>query len=133
MELFLWLAAGALALYAGWWGLKIVTSIAVAPEIAGRAFLKQELQRAGVDVGRIPDRAIDEIVQYCLSGARGMAAMHKLSSRGMPEHANWRANLVVLLRAHVPSIKEMMVGDTRPSPSDTKVREILVSNGVLRI
>jgi len=131
MNTLFWIIGGAVALFAGWWVLKIILSLSVPPEVSGRALLKQELKQRGVDVARIPDRAVDEIVQYCLSGARGMAMMNQLSSRGHAGDKNWRANLVRQLQAHVPLIQNVMEGG-RPSPVDEKVREILIRNGVVR-
>jgi hypothetical protein len=127
-----WVALAIVGLFVAWWALKIVMSLAVPPEVSGRALLKQELKRGGVDVARIPDRAIDEIVQHCLKAARGIAWASSISpSYGRAEDKNWRANLVRQLEAHVPMIAGIMEG--RPaSIADEHIREILVRNGVVR-
>ena len=128
----LWVVLGLVGFVVAWWVLKIVLSMAVPPEVSGRALLKQQLKRGGVDVARIPDRAIDEIVQHCLSAARGIAWASSISpSYGRAEDKNWRANLVQQLQAHVPLIYGVMEG--RPaSMADEHIREILVRNGVVR-
>ena len=131
MAAIFWIIGGALALYAAWWAIKILLAQTISPEFSGRALLKQELKRSGVDVSRIPDSAIDEIVQYCLSGARSMAMLNQLSSYGRAEDKNWRANLVRQIEAHVPMIHNIIAGE-RPSPADEKIREILIRNGVVR-
>lgn len=131
MDIVIWIVGGAIAVFVAWWALKIVLAQAVPPEVSGRALLKQELKRNGVDISRIPDRAIDEIVQHCLSGARGIAMMNQLASHGRTEDKNWRANLVRQIQAHVPLIQNILAGG-RPSPVDEKIREILVRNGVVK-
>jgi len=130
MNAVLWVVAGIAVLLFGWWALKILMSLTVPPEVSGRAFLKQQLKRRGVDVARIPDRAIDEIVQHCLSAAKGIAMMNQLSSHGRPDDKNWRANLVRQLEAHAPLVQSIMNGE-RPSLADSKIREILIRNGVV--
>ncbi len=131
MNTVFWIVGIAAALFIGWWALKIFLSVSVPPEVSGRAYLKQALKQRGVDVARIPDRAIDEIVQFCLKGARGMAMMNQLSSHGRAEDKNWRANLVRQLDAHIPTIQNIIAGG-RPSPVDETIREILIRNGVVR-
>jgi hypothetical protein len=130
LDIVIWIVGGAIAFFVAWWAIKIGLSMAVPPEVSGKALLKQELKRHGVDVARIPDRALDEIVQYCLSGARGMAIMNQLATHGRAEDKNWRANLVRQLQVHVPLIQNIIAGG-RPSPVDEKIREILVRNGVV--
>ncbi|MHA6692028.1 hypothetical protein [Devosia sp. A449] len=127
----LWIVLAVAGLVVAWWVLKIVLAQAVPPEVSGRALLKQELKRGGVDVARLPDRAIDEIVQHCLKAAKGMALASSISpSYGRAEDKNWRANLVRQLQAHVPLIRSIVNGD-RPSMADEHIREILVRNGVV--
>lgn len=126
-----WIVGSVVAIFIGWWVVKLILSLTIPPEVSGRAYLKQELKRRGVDVLRIPDRALDEIVQFCLSGARGMAMMSQLSSHGRAEEKNWRANLVRSLQAHAALVQDIMAGG-RSSPTDEKIREILVRNGVIR-
>lgn len=130
MNTIVWLLGGAVALFLGWWALRIFLSVSVSPEVSGRTYLKQALKQRGVDVARIPDSAINEIVQFCLKGARGMAAMNRLSSHGRTEDKNWRANLVRQLDAHIPIIQSIMAGG-QPSLMDDTIREILIRNGVV--
>lgn len=130
MDIVIWISGGA-AIFVAWWAIKIGLSMAVPPEVSGKALLKQELKRHGVDVARIPDRALEDIVQYCLSGARGMAMMNQLATHGRAEDKNWRANFVRQLQAHVPLIQNIITSG-RPSLGDEKIREILVRNGVVR-
>lgn len=122
----LWIVLAAVGLFVAWWVLKIVMSLAVPPEVSGRALLKQELKRRGVDVGRIPDRAIDEMVELSLRTAKTMARV----SAG-PDDRNWRANLVRYLQAHAAVAQGVIMG-VPPSFADKQIREILVRNGVVQ-
>jgi hypothetical protein len=52
----LWILLAVFGLVPAWWVLKIVMSMVMPPEVSGRALLKQELKRSGINVARIPDR-----------------------------------------------------------------------------
>lgn len=131
LDTVVWILGGAIALFVAWWAIKIGLSMAVPPEVSGKALLKQELKRSGVNVARIPDQALDEIVQYCLDVARGTAMMSKLATHGRAEDKNWRANLVRQIQANVPLIQNITAGG-QPSHYDERIREILVRNCVLQ-
>lgn len=123
-EPYVWIPLVVIGLLVAWWIVKLVLSIAVPAQVSGRAFLKQNLKRRGVDIGRIPEGAIDEIVQYCIQGAQSIAAAHKLAFRGNARDKNWRANLVRQLQAVAPMIQNILDGG-KPWPGDDEIRDIL--------
>lgn len=127
-----WIPVGAAGLFIAWWLLKILLAVVVSPTVSGRAFLKRQLKQSDINVGRIPDQALDEIVEYCVRGARGIALASKISdSYGSPEDKSWRANLVRQLDVSVPTIGSILEG--KPiSPGDEAIYEILVRYGVVR-
>lgn len=99
----MWTIGGILAVFVGWFLIKIAVAYSLPPEISGKALLKSELKREGIDVNRIPDEALNEIVNYCIEGAMTISS---LSSR--PEDRNWRSNLVDNIRGQTQLIKHLM-------------------------
>ncbi|RWI12403.1 hypothetical protein [Mesorhizobium sp.] len=73
MATWLWVAlilAGAVLL---WWIAKLAATYFISAEFSGLALLRKELRDNGVDVKRIPETALQEIVANKISGAKGLA------------------------------------------------------------
>lgn len=135
MELMLLIGAGAAVLFCIWFIIKVSVGYVVPPEKSGLAFLKQELRKIGVDVGAIPDNALIEIVDACLSGAQLVASV---SSN--PKDAAWRANFIDQLRVHAEFIRTSIEINQQRSKGgiaeqifrDENVDNILRQHGVIR-
>lgn len=115
----------------GWWCIKVLLALMVSPERSGLLFLKQELKKLGVDVARIPDSALNEVVQKSIIAAQGIAELYAGSRlQNAREHKNWRANMVRQLEAQAYAIREVM-SDSPANPLNEPTQEILSRNGVV--
>ncbi|MEJ1119767.1 hypothetical protein V9K92_14935 [Phyllobacterium sp. CCNWLW109] len=108
-----------------WFCLKLLAAVVFSPEYSGRALLKQSLKKHGVDISRIPDAAINDIVKISINGARGIA--------NYSDHAddkNWRANFVRQIEGQAMIIGTIM--NSQPSSSIAgPTKEILARYGVI--
>lgn len=123
---FLWIGVAILAAWAAWSLLKFLLSYALPPEVTGRALLKKLAKQRGVDISRIPDAAIDEIVARHIRQARFFASMSN-----SVELSNWRANLVRSLRDEALVLQEAF-SPRGPLTVSHPTRETLVKYGVVR-
>ena len=126
MATWYWIVVLVVSLPIIWFLLKLLTAIVVPPDRSGRELLKQKLKARGVDVGRIPDSALNEIVGKKIRIAKGMASLTSSA-----QYKNWRANLVDSLDTEAALIAEIMSGRGNES-WDGPTRETLIKFGVLR-
>jgi hypothetical protein len=126
MSWYLWAALAAICIPLLWFALKIGISLAVPPEKSGREFLKRQLRQQGVDVSRIPDAALIELVERQIKGAKAMAAF----SRSVDKR-NWRANLVQGLEFQSGVVADILNGRRTGSPLEDDAYGILTRYRVI--
>lgn len=108
MTTWIWLALIVVGVVVGWWLVKLTAAYSVSPEFAGLALLKQQLQNNGVDIKRIPEAALEEIVANKIKAAKGLSLAASISNN-MPNDKNWRANLVRQIQSEVNLIPKILV------------------------
>ena len=87
-----------------WFLVTLAASYAIPPETTGRARLKQEAKKIGVEIALIPDAAWDELVARNIEAAKFTARLGRLGER------NWRGNLVQNLHNEAIIVAELMSG-----------------------
>ena len=130
MKIIILCALAVASVWAAWWIIKVVAAYAVPPEKSGLILLKQELIRLGIDVTRIPDAALIEIVNGNIRGARAMATVAKVT-RNSPHQKNWRATLVRLLQHDAVVIRDIMIEGLAKHQFDES-GPILLKYGVIK-
>jgi hypothetical protein len=119
------IAAAVVAIFVIWYAIKVFTGVVVVPENSGRALLKQELKNRGVEVGRIPDMAFDEIVSRCVDGARGLAAVND-----QPIDKSFQVNFVRYLVGEA-TIINIILGDEHSPLASGATKDTLVKYEVI--
>lgn len=95
------------------------------PEVSGKALMKQTAKQYGVDVGRIPENAWDEMTTNCIGQAR------MLSSFGASKD-HFTTELVNAAEGTATLIAEALDPKSRSPLATGWVRDILVKHGVLK-
>lgn len=106
--------------------LNAAVGAAVPPEFSGKALLKQTCKQYGVDVGRIPENAWDEMVSRCIEQAR---AMSNLPASLKTDH--FHTELVKAVEGTAVMVSEALEPDNRSLLATGWVRDILIKHGVL--
>ena len=78
MDAWIWIIVGLIAIPALWWVTKVLTSFVVPVSSSGRAYLKQELRKRGIDPRQIPDACVDDFVDFAqkVSAFPGRSGAH---------------------------------------------------------
>jgi len=97
---------------------------AAPPEVSGKALMKQTAKQYGVDIGRIPENAWDEMVKNCISQAKVMS--------NLPGTESFPTYLVSAVEGTANLIVEALKPDSRSPLAEGWVREILKKHGVLK-
>jgi hypothetical protein len=127
MKTVYWIIAIIVALPILWFLLKLLVSLMVPPEKSGRELLKQSIRAYGVDVSRIPDSALNELVERNIRTSKTIA-----SFSGDPNRNNWRANLVRALEAEGSMIAAIMDGERGNNIKEFDAWKTLVRHGVIK-
>lgn len=110
--------------------LNVAVGAAASPEVSGKALLKQTTKQYGVDIGRIPENAWDELTKGCIDQASNFVAISKVA--GMEDKKNFHTNLVDAVEGTAVIISETLDPKSRSPVAQGSVRETLIRHGVLR-
>jgi hypothetical protein len=98
---------------------------AAAREVSGKSLMKQTAKQYGVDTGRIPENAWDEMTANCINQAR------TLSSLGVSKQ-DFATELVNAAEGTANLIASAMEPGNRSPLATGWVRDILVKHGTIK-